>query len=278
MRKLMLAAAVGLVLVACGGGGDDGISFRDPDDVSFSFGTPVAVAAGPEQWAANDGEWAGTSMVNLGTADETVMQELADFVVTSPETLSAIFDPAPPDSRSGALFYPGERTWIDPECVSVTPQAQLAFDHCRQTLTEGEGEYVWTLNGSIIVDVGHIQWNLTSTWSLSVGGEAPSDQDTSHHFTGSIDVSTVDQTIAGFARSNFYRRASDADDEAITYNVDYDLEYDTVPDLCVTGGNLTLKRLYSLPAGDPDYEDAAVQLSWDGCDNALAAWPVEPAP
>jgi hypothetical protein len=301
MKRILLATAIGLVSTACGGGG--GPSFKDPDAVLFTFGAPQAVVAdSPEQGSADAGAGSlADALAFVGETDDTAAQNLASNAAMMPNRMSDVFgDGVPvPTVRAlqqgetavvrqglatllaGAALSAGP-VWSPEGCWTVSSN-RVTFDHCSTPLDDPDVTGSIVVNGSFNREAGHVFWDVT--FSIHATGQddggGPISMSASDRLHGDLVFDAVGHTIVGFSRSDlaFSLSASGRSARAaVTYNADYDLVYEVDPATCVSGGTLTLKRVWgevpSEAAGDPDFEDAAVQFTWLGCGLVQIAYPV----
>jgi hypothetical protein len=301
MKKLVLVAALGLALGACGGG-DGGVSWKDPEAVNFTFGAPAAVVpSSPEDLAAQSGTGGiGTAMAFVDEADPNVAQDAIGSFAMMPNNMGNVFEGEVPMPLARALeqgetvalaqarallatpaALEGPPVWDNPDCWSLSAD-QLVFRNCRMTIDDVDADGLLTVNGTFNRAPGHVSWNATFgiTMTGPVEGGGTMTMRVSDRLHGDVVFSTIDGTIAGFTQSDLSAAISAqgrSESLAVTYKATFDLDYEVV-DLqpCITAGTLTLKRVWSeLPAGaagDPMFENAAIQLSWTGCGSAEVAW------
>ncbi len=278
MKRLILAVAFTLALAACGGGG--GPSFRDPETLQLAFGTPVDVEDySDEYYAAESGVSGAADVLAFPDAvDETTAMQLANSLLMSANQMGEDMETLP------FMLFPGIAFWDDPDCMSVTPGAEITFDHCRMTASEEGVSGTFSMDGFFDADPGSVVWDVN--WSLHASGPfedlGQATMRISNHAVGNIVITPGDPTtqIDGSSRSDLSVSMSasqyGSDSFAVTLNADYDqLQYDQVQS-CLTGGTITLKTLWAdVPSGMGDvYTDSGVQFSWIGCGQAQVAWPV----
>lgn len=296
MKKVMLSAALGLALSACGG---DSLSWRDPDSVRLTFGTPSSTLTLDEQAAADGGAAAlGDATAFVGEADDATSESQGMNVANLPNQMQAAFgdDYETPvlrtlqqeeraiTAQALALVAPApiiaDPVWDNPGCWTVTAY-QVTYARCRRTQTQDGTTMTLTLNGSISRETGLVSWDVTLGLTMTEEGVNVSTTDRLH---GSVTFSTANQTIVGSSRSDIYISMSAmgmSADGAVTYSADYDLQYATDPAFCVTGGTLTAKRFWSRlpqgadPAVDTQFTDTGLQFTWSGCGSVQVAWPVQ---
>lgn len=297
MKKVLLSAALGVALSACGG--DGGVSWRDPGAVNFTFGTPSSTLSPGEQEAAAGGAAAlGDATAFPGEADGPTAESRGMNAAGLPNQMQAAFGD---DYETSALraARQGEAavtahgfallagapivadpTWDNPGCWTVTA-LRITYSHCRRTETQDGTTMTMTLDGTIGREAGLVSWDVTLGLSGSFDGLTINTTDRLH---GRVAFSTVDQTISGSSRSDIYISMAGSGmsaDGAVTYSADYDLGYTTSPAFCITDGTLTAKRFWSrLPSGadpkiDPEFADAGVQFTWQGCGLVQVAWSVQ---
>lgn len=290
MKRALFAAALVLAGSACGGGGDDGISFEDPDKAQFTYGTPVA-AGDAEAYAVAAAEASVVNALYLAEdTDRAAAYEDSDVLAGAPSEIADIFDAAPPALRAAgaasvrALLQGGaglaeEPAFDDPGCWELTA-GELRFDHCTVTDSGDGGTLRSSIDGSLHREAGRVYWDVTVSMRISgVDGGVSVSMSSSDRRTG--DIVYTGTTYAGFARADLEESWSAGGvrvSGAVTYNVDYDLTFQPQPDFCVTGGTVTAKRIWAKrPAAsgdvDPaDLTDASAQLTWTGCGAVNVAW------
>ena len=290
MNKFLAAAvlALGAVLFGCGGGSSQ--SFKDPNSVNFTYGTPYTPAGGSaEANAAAAGETgvSNSSAIQVqGSSDDQAAGAVAGLPNTMADAAfgwSGGFARAAERARASvvkraAAYLAGDvasatTTWDNPLCWTANAQS-VTFDHCTETTTDGTAREVVTVDGVLNRVDGHVWWDVT----VSMQGSDPSIPDSitvSDRVSGDLTFGTG--TIDGYEQSDIYVREAYqglAVTAAVTYRADFDaITYTTDAGVCATGetgGTLTLKRVWTtVPTGtnlDPSLlTDVALRFTWLGC-------------
>ncbi len=296
MRKILFAAVLGLALSACGGGGGGGggISYRDPDQASFNYGsdqTPslteqdAASAAGVNAVASTGlAEQAGTS-----SAPDASYAQAKDPMAGAGDVLpgglpfgtaraAALADATV--AQRAAAFLQGDLAaatmeWT-PGCWTAS-STEIRFTGCvlqlDPALTDGLAGTI-TLDGAFALSAGLVSWDVTATAHMTGTGDGGQSftMDASERLRGNLAYTAT--TLSGRSRADVSMSASSGAQYAalaVTLNTDYALTY-AAADVCttrVTGGTLTLKRLWAqVPDGangDPMFTDASARFTWTGC-------------
>jgi hypothetical protein len=290
---MSLAAALGLALAACRGGGAER---RDPDGTTFGYGaerTPTgaeATAAGRAAAAAVGtmglaGE-AGTSSAPEGACAEVTTSMTTGDTLPGGAVFASSLELAPATiaQLSAVLLQRGLAADWTQGCWTATA-SQVAFDACPLPIDDpGVGPLTGalTLRGPVDLSAGVATWAATVDVHL-VDGELS--------VTGLEDLSGsiawTDTTLAGRSRMDValtvhsYGQGTPYGGmqswhewhtltRAVTYDTDYDLTY--VPaSVCaarITGGTITVKRLWAVrpvaATGDA-FTDASLRFTWSGC-------------
>jgi hypothetical protein len=291
MRRAAFVALFGGLALACGGGGGSGVSFKDPNSVNFTFGAPVAPVA-TEQAAADAGlTGIGDAAAVQGQADPNLALAQSQGIANAPNHMSGVFAGSLPVAieqgqasvvQRASAYLAGNVAaatggFDNPLCWSVAGTAttgQIVFHHCTVT-DPTNSSFTTSIDGSFNRDGGHVYWDATISIhdSEPITGGGTMTLSASERVSGDItfNPAVTPKTIVGFARSEIWLSVaapSQSLSAAVTYNADYDLEYADSPSFCVTGGTLTLKRIWSeIPSGasgQPDFADAAVQFTFVG--------------
>ncbi|MGC4000298.1 MAG: hypothetical protein QM767_23800 [Anaeromyxobacter sp.] len=296
MKRVLMVSTLG-ALVACGGG-DGGVKFKDPDSVTFTYGTPQAPTLTEQDEAAAAGQYAGAAVTLQDEQDDAVATEESMDLANLPNELADLFPgPAvvglrsmqdrPELARAAAVLSSKVESmpvWDNPDCWQVTATASeagvtgaISFDGCTITEVDGTATMTMVLDGSFNRIPGRRFWDA----SVHVNMSEPTENGTarfsvSEHLSG--DVSITETTIQGFARSDVAAQVSvpgASDSLAVTYNADLDLVYE-VP-FCVVDGSLIAKRIWTTRPTSGDFTaeelaDAAVRFDWLGCGNVQVSW------
>jgi hypothetical protein len=260
MKTIRVPAVAAIALLAaCGGSGNAALS------KSFNYGAPQAPTTAETSAASSaQANLASTTSFSAG-ADATKGAAIAAFADTlaSAALGGTAFGLAPPSSaaigsalRSAADFS---------TCTTVTANT-VTFNNCSQL----EGSYTFTLSGSISATAGSVTWNIS-------GGFSGTDQQgvtvaINLHQSGTFTVTAT--KVTGHSTSEIGGSVS-SQGQTISFGLAIaalvDLTYQTTPSYCVTSGAVEVKRVWTqLPAGatGPEFADAAVKLTWTGC-NAI---------
>ncbi len=292
MRKAFFAAAVVVGVSACGGGGGGGVSFKDPDKAQFTYGTSAPATGGEPATADAAAGGVSGAIAVAAESDPTAAQDQVLGLAMLANDMGDVFpggvpEPmaqAPGGARAASLAAPqrlaraylgasvvSAPTWDNPECWTLTA-TKATFDHCKLTETDTSGTVVVGLDGALTRAAGQMTWDITLSESGSGSdGGTPVSISFSDRLRG--DIAWTASTYGGFSRSDIALAMSSGGTSvsaAVTYNADYDLTYTTDPSFCLTGGTVTLKRLWAqvphldgtAPTDPADYTDAAVQLTW----------------
>jgi hypothetical protein len=249
--KITAALAL-LALASCGGGGNAALS------KSFNYGAAQAPTSS-EQLAATSAQGAVSSSATFGSAPDSVTASaivgLADELAASAlggSALAAAGVPEQPHVR-GAL-----RTAVTAECTTVTATS-VTFNNCQ----DSDVGYTFTLNGTVSASNGKIDWDIHGSYSQSDQGL---NVNLGLHQSGTLTVTAT--TVVGHSASELSGSVS-LGPQSTNFGLDtaamVDLTYN--PD-CITAGTVEVKRVWSeRPAGatGPDFADAAVKLTWTGC-------------
>lgn len=182
-----------------------------------------------------------------------------------------------PESRAALTAIEG---FTDPSCAQETV-SQATYHGCVYVMNDGSTQLTARLDGSIAWDeaTGHGTWDLTFQLDLVSPDAAVS---AAQHGVG--DFTATATTLRGsFLNQTSGRGMGNGKsvDLALDESLDMDLTYqaDTSPS-CVTGGTLETKRIWVLrPAGlSVDTSDKAAQVTFNGCNTAVAAHATHPLP
>ncbi|HYD40706.1 MAG TPA: hypothetical protein VEB43_07735 [Anaeromyxobacter sp.] len=286
MKKVMLAAVLGLVLSACGGEGG-GVKWRDPDSFDPQFGSPSSSLTEAEQTAAQSLTTSVSNAVAFpDTEDAATADAQAMAAANLPNDMGNVFGDVPSYEAtvtaqarafaSGAALEAAP-VWDNPECWTVTARRVL-YDNCTQTTTDVEEGVttVYRIDGSLQAAIDAGTQDRTVTWDVTISvrmSNASASLTFSDRYRGTITFSPTARTYVGDSRSDIYIAMSAegfSEEAALTYHAEFDLAYTADAPPCVNSGTLTLKRFASeIPSGmedDPRYQDAAVRFTWtDAC-------------
>ncbi len=295
MRRSAFLVLFGGMALACGGGGDGGASFVNPDNVKFEY-TSYGDASGATLDAATAGETGADDALALtGAAEASHAESLANL----PDAMGdAVFSDTLPAVRAAAsariamakraaAYATGDlvtaATGFDnPDCVTLTATS-VNYDHCTLADAETDGTMTLTVTGSLTRGLTSVDWAVTVSMAMTfydTGGNISIR--VSSALTGHVAVSEVSAdlwNVAGFARSENAASASGQGQSvsfAFTHNADIDLDYQ--PSLpCVVGGTIELKRVWSeRPSGATaaDLPNVGVNFQWMGCGVVQVSWGV----
>lgn len=291
MKKTFVAVC-GVLALACGGGGSSGggSQFKDPDQAHFAY-QPAVAASIDEAGSANAS--VDAVLGGLTLADETdpaaaqteamslamAANDYADlFPGGSPLPLvraggpAALAAVATPSQLARAYSLDGP-AFDDPNCWQLTA-SRATFNHCTVTSNDTSGSAVVSLDGSLSREIGHTAWDLAFAAKGTVIDPAGNVQiEFSDRLTGDLTWTTT--SLDGFSRSDLWLSMSGQGQSlsgAVTFNADYAMDFDPGAQ-CVTGGTVTLKRLWSqvpnAPDADPnDFTDLSIRLAWPAGDPA----------
>ncbi|HVO19800.1 MAG TPA: hypothetical protein VMU15_11125 [Anaeromyxobacter sp.] len=292
MDRLLAAAvlALGVGPLGCGGGGGSGPSFKDPNSVRFSYGTPYVPAGGSAEASAaaagESGVGSSSAIQVQGDGDDQAAGEVAGLPNAMAEAafgwsggLARSVEVARASvGRRAAAYLAGDVAaasggWDNDLCWTVDAQS-ITFEHCTQTSTDGTAHELLSVDGALHRVDGHVWWDVTVGLQAS-DTSVPSSVTVSDRLRG--DLTFGAGTLDGFEQSDIYLRESSQAQSAtaaLTYRADFDaITYTTDAGVCatgVTGGTLTLKRVWTtVPSGtdlDPGtLTDVALRFSWSGC-------------
>jgi hypothetical protein len=268
MRKLALMGLV--AALACGGGSNGGNNNNNngtPGLKTFSYGNPQAPTAAQQNTATS----AQTQMNNAVKAgangqvgNAASLPSMTDSLAASLPKLIALPDtPAVSASEISEMSSSvlGHRSGaLNQGCYSFT-SSTITYNNCT---ISGSG-YNETLNGTLSASAGNVTWNLTVTYSYSAQSVTANG---TYTWTGQLAVSS--STIVGQGRSAFSGHVTSGSttyDYQYTAGFDANLNYQTSPSYCITGGTLEIRRTLNgtSNAGAVPVHDAGAKYTWTGC-------------
>ena len=294
MSRSTFLVLLGGMALACGGGGD-GVSFVNPDNVKFEY-TSYSDVSGTTLDAAAAGEAGANDALALTDAAEA---SHAESLANLPDAMgNAVFSDTLPAVRAAAkariamahraaAYATGDlvtaATGFDnPDCVTINA-ISVNYDHCTLTETDIDGTMTLTVTGSLTRGLTSVDWAVTVSMGMTfydTGGNISIR--VSSALTGHVAVSEVSAdlwNVAGYARSQNAASASGQGQSlsfAFTHNADIDLDYQpSIP--CVVGGTIELKRVWSeRPSGATaaDLPNVGVNFQWMGCGVVQVSWGV----
>ena len=258
MNSMMpkLLSALSLTIAGCGGSGGNAALSK-----SFSYG-PAAAPSASEQSAANSAQSSLTDTASFSSSPDAAR---GAAVVVFADALAAVAL----GSASGPLPHPqsGEiqraiRAAADFSACATLSGGTVTFKNCSQS----EGGYTVTLDGTISSSGGAVSWNMTGGFS---GTQNNTTAKIDLHQAGAMTVTA--STLNGHATSDFGGNVS-GQGQNVSFGfasaVLVDLTWQSAPSSCVTGGSVEVRRVWTQkPSGasGPAFNDAAVKLTWTGC-------------
>jgi len=261
VKSINVVVAASIALAAACGGGNAALS------KSFSYGAPQAL---------NAAEQSAASSAQARLTDTTAFSSSPD--AGKGAAIVAFADAISSAALGGAEL--GGRRPTRPEIEGMLRAAALT-DSCATvsggTVTfkgcsESHLGFKLTLNGFISAKAGTVDWNLAGGFS---GADGSFSIDVGMHQSGTLSVRP--SRVSGTALSEVGGSVSAQGQSAgfgLATAVLVDLGYQTTPRQCVTDGTVEVKRVWTQkPAGasGPAFADAAVKLSWTGCEAVQVA-------
>jgi hypothetical protein len=258
-NRMKLSAATSIaVLAACGGSiGNAALS------KTFTYGAPTA-ATTQESAAASSAQTqlsgtAGFSSAPGATNGAAVIAFADSLAASALGSAGVPMAVAPSGSGISRALTNGD---VYSTCTTVTASS-VTFNNC-QIVSSG---ITVTISGSISVSANTVSWNISGGVS---GTNATSGftVNVAHQQSGSLTVTAT--KVTGDAVSRISGSVS-GQGQTMNFGVDsavlVDLTYQASP-FCVTAGSVEVKRVWTLKpngASGPPFNDAAVKLSWTGC-------------
>jgi hypothetical protein len=258
-NSMKLSAAMSIaVLAGCGGSvGNAALS------KAFTYGAPAtpttqetAAATSAQSQLSGTASFGSAPGATSGAAIIAFADSLAASALGSSGVPMAV---APSGSGSARALTNAD---VYSTCTTTTASS-VTFNNC-QIVSSG---YTVTISGTISVSANTVSWNIS-------GGVSGTDAATgiavnvSHRQSGSLTVTAT--KVTGDAVSSISGSVS-AQGQTVNFGVDsavlVDLTYQGSP-FCVTAGSVEVKRVWTQKpngASGPAYNDAAVKLTWTGC-------------
>jgi hypothetical protein len=198
-------------------------------------------------------------------------------------SLVGLAGPAPAALRSAAMrqavvLRTALTTSIDPACVTTTATS-VAFKACAISISDVDAHGTLHLDGSFTVSSDHrtFDWGLTLAGSITVTATDFSGTGTiDFHESGTLTVTASTMQGNMLAELGASATASTGESDALGVHeaMVVDVTYRSSPSVCVTGGTLEAKRVWTRrPSGSTatDLPDKAARLSWTGCNAGTIA-------
>ena len=273
MKRVLFLAGIAGALVGCGNGLP-----TPPALPSFNYGAPTSNLSAQQSNAASMaasgiGDASGTDgSAATPTAAPVLADELASELPSSallkaaPSPEAALVSLAVPTSESAAPAFRSSGLSVGTSnCISQT-DTKVTYSNCSYS---GDG-FSWTLNGSISVAPGSLNWDIQATFSASNNGFSGKGQ---FHWYGQL--SWTSTTVQGMGRSELAVRADGQGQHveiAATTGWNANLQIDAT-NHCISGGSVEVARAVEGSGSNGQHVSEAVgwKFTWSGCNNVQVA-------
>ena len=256
----MKISAAGLLAlaIACGNSENPALTKK------FNYAAPAAPTAA-EPAAANEMNGGAQDATTFSTADSSKglrMMALAETLAA--EALSGSGVPFSNAQQQQQVSHAlRTATTVDPACTTVTATS-VTFKNCSAT----ENGFTATLNGSLTVTGSTITWGIELSASGSQNGVSIN---IGAHQNGTFTIGA--DKLTGHSLSDFGGSVS-AQGQTVSFGLAtaavVDLSFQTTPTFCVSSGSVEVKRVWTQKpqgASGPEFADAAVKITWTGCNS-----------
>ena len=273
MKRLLFLAGIAGALVGCGSGLP-----KPPALPSFNYGTPTSSLSSDQNNAAHTAESGigDASGVDGSTASPQAAPVLADELASDLPS-SALLKAAPspeavlrslpvPSSESAARAFRSSGLSVgSSNCISQTDN-RVTYSNCSYN---GDG-FSWTLNGSISVAPGSLDWDIQAEFSASSEGITGKGM-----FQWRGDLHWTLTTVEGSGRSELAVRVDGNGQHAeiaATTGWQADLQVDST-NHCISGGSFEVARAVEGTGDNGQHVSEAVgwKFTWSGCNNVQVA-------
>jgi hypothetical protein len=279
MTRYIAAAALCLILAACGGGDAGNAAVGK----IFTYAAPATATS--SQLSAAEAQVSGALSLkqSQSSLDVSASESLGDVTSITDELLGSsgadVSFATAPTSRTALTIASGgagrflttEASFVfeNPGCVTQT-LASVKLDGCTVTLSDQSDPTTTgkvTANGfASITSSETLKWDLTVGVTFTKTGSGGGSIAATAHRAGTLTVTETEikgSMLGELSASATIGGASDS--LAVSESVELATTYQTNP-TCVTGGTLEAKRVWTKrPGSGGTYADKGALVTWTGC-------------
>ena len=273
MKRVLFLAGIAGALVGCGSGLP-----TPPALPTFNYGTPSSNLSSEQSNASNTATSGigNASGSNGNAASPTAAPVLADelaadlpssaLLTAAPSGEGALRSLAVPSSSQAARAFRSSALDIGSSNCSTQTDTKVTYSNCSYS---GDG-FSWTLNGSISVAPGSLNWDIQATFSADSQGASGKGQ---FHWYGQLSWTAT--TVQGSGRSELAVRADGQGEHieiAATTGWNANLQIDST-NHCISGGTFEVARAVEGSASNGQHVSEAVgwKFTWNGCNSVQVA-------
>jgi hypothetical protein len=273
MKRVLFLTGIAGALVGCGSGLP-----TPPALPNFNYGTPTSNVSAEQSNAANTAQSGigNASGSNGNAASPTAAPVLADelaadlpssvLLTAAPSGEAALRSVAVPSSESAARAFRSSALSVGSSNCITQSDTKVTYSNCSYS---GDG-FSWTLNGSISVAPGSLNWDIQATFSADTQGVSGKGQ---FHWYGQL--SWTSTTVQGSGRSELAVRADGQGQHveiAATTGWNANLQVDST-NHCISGGSFEIARAVEGSGSNGQHVSEAVgwKFTWNGCNNVQVA-------
>ena len=269
MKRVLLLAGVAGALVGCGSGLP-----TPPALPNFNYGTPTSSLSSEQSNASSTAQSGigNASGANGSAVTPTAAPVLADelaadlpssaLLKSAPSGEAALGSLAVPSSAQAASAFRSSGLSVgNNSCITQT-DTKVTYSNCTYS---GDG-FSWTLNGSIAVAAGSLNWDIQATFSANSQGVTGQGQ---FHWYGQLSWTAT--TVQGSGRSELAVKADGQGQHveiAATTGWNANLQIDST-NHCISGGSFEIARAVEGSASNGQHVSEAVgwKFTWNGCNS-----------
>jgi hypothetical protein len=269
MKRVLLLAGVAGALVGCGSGLP-----TPPALPNFNYGTPTSSLSSEQSNASSTAQSGigNASGANGSAVTPTAAPVLADelaadlpssaLLKSAPSGEAALRSLAVPSSAQAASAFRSSGLSVgNNSCITQT-DTKVTYSNCTYS---GDG-FSWTLNGSIAVAAGSLNWDIQATFSANSQGVTGQGQ---FHWYGQLSWTAT--TVQGSGRSELAVKADGQGQHveiAATTGWNANLQIDST-NHCISGGSFEIARAVEGSASNGQHVSEAVgwKFTWNGCNS-----------